>query len=56
MSEITNDTLHEILVRLEKKVDKTNGRVRTLEVWKGFITGGLTIIAIVVGYIANYIQ
>ena len=29
--EITNQTLHEILIRVEKGVAKTNGRVTTLE-------------------------
>jgi len=55
MEQITNETLHAILVRVEEKVDKTNGRVRSLEVSRGFMTGGITIIGIVVGYMVNYI-
>lgn len=62
MSEYSNQTLHEILVRLEKKVDDTldqtkltNGRVRKLEVWKGFITGGITLLSIIVGYLFKFI-
>lgn len=55
MGQITNQTLHEILLRVEEKVDRTNGRVRSLEVWKGFITGSITIIAMVVGYITSNI-
>ena len=49
--EITNETLHAILVWVEEKVDKTNGRVRVLENWRSFMTGGITIIAMVVGYL-----
>ena len=39
-----------------KKQDYTNGRVRSLEVWRGFITGGMIIIGMVVGYIINLVQ
>lgn len=43
--EISNQTLYEILMRIENKVDKTNGRVRSLEIWRGIITGGLIVIS-----------
>jgi len=46
--EYSNQVLHEILIRVETKVDKTNGRVTKLEVWKGFITGGLAILGILI--------
>lgn len=49
--EITLGTIHEILTRVETQVMKTNGRVRSLEIWRGAITGGLTIISLFVGYI-----
>ena len=34
-----------------EQMSKLNGRVRRLEVWRGFITGGLTLLAIIVGYL-----
>ena len=45
--EITNQTLHEILVRVEEKVTKTNGRVTYLEGWKNKITGALIIMNLI---------
>ena len=45
MEEPSNQTLHEILTRIESKVDKINGRVRSLEIWRGVITGGLIVIS-----------
>lgn len=48
MSEITLGTLHEILVRVEEKVDKTNSRVSKLEAWKNKIIGGLVITNIII--------
>jgi len=47
MEEITNQTLHEILVRVEKQVIKTNGRVTDLEDWKNKIKGALIIMNII---------
>jgi len=46
--EISNETLHEILIRLEKKVDKQNGRVRANEkkIWAAF--GGVAVVAVIV--------
>jgi len=52
---ITLETIHEILIRVESQVNKTNGRVSKLEIWRGFITGGLAILAIlVIPLILNY--
>ena len=34
--------------KLEAHAEKTNGRVKSLEVWRGFIVGGLTIIGIMI--------
>ena len=31
-------------IRIEAQTQKTNGRVSRLEVWRGFITGGLAVI------------
>ena len=42
--EISNQTLHEILLRVETKVDKTNNRVNRLEGRDNFNRGGLCII------------
>jgi len=50
--EITNQTLHEILLRVEKKVDKTNGRVTNLEKRDSFNRGGLYIIGLILVPIA----
>ena len=47
MEEITNQTLHEILVRVENQVTKTNGRVSCLENWKNKITGALIIMNLI---------
>ena len=35
------------LIRIEEKLDKLNGRTRSLEIWKGFMTGGLAVIALI---------
>jgi len=44
--EPSNQTLNDILIRLEKNVDATNGRVRNLELWRARITGAITIVSI----------
>mgnify|MGYP000447449881 CR=1 FL=1 len=36
------------LNRIEGKQDFTNGRVRKLEIWKGYLTGGLAILTVLV--------
>jgi hypothetical protein len=41
--------VQESLDRIEKQTVKTNGNVRSLQVWRGFITGGLA----VVGFMAT---
>lgn len=56
MEEPSNETIYTLLLEIQKqntadhneikqKQDKTNGRVRSLEVWRGVITGGLIIIS-----------
>lgn len=53
MEEVTNATLHEILIRVEAKVDKTNGRVRSLELWRAGLAGSISIIGFVIVFILN---
>ena len=45
MEEPSNNTLHEILIRIEDRVKNTNGRVGKLEAWRNLITGGLIVIS-----------
>ena len=42
MSDTTKQTQ---LDRIEIGVDRINGRVRSLEIWRGFITGAVAVIA-----------
>ena len=58
--EITNQTLHEILVRVEKQVTKTNGRVTDLEISRDEQAGAMRfikvlIIPIILGIIMSFI-
>lgn len=53
MLEISNQTLHVLIQDIKTDTDaikaqviKTNGRVGTLEVWRGFISGGLAIVGL----------
>ena len=39
--------IKEALERIEAQTTRTNGRVSSLEIWRGFITGGLVIIGVV---------
>jgi len=47
MEEPSNNTLHEILIRIEDRVKNTNGRVTELEKWKNRIAGGFIVISAV---------
>lgn len=44
--ESLNDDRHKEII---KRLDYTNGKVRKLEIWKGWITGGLSLLGILVG-------
>jgi len=50
--------IKDALQRIETKVDggfeKMNGRVRKLEVWKGYVLGVSAIIAVVISYILKH--
>lgn len=39
--------IRETLIRIEAQTTKTNGRVSKLENWRGYITGGVSVIVIV---------
>ena len=63
MSNLTNETLTEIMKEVREDVreiktqtQKTNGRVNSLEVWRGYITGGIAILSFVLGFILYIIQ
>ena len=55
MTEYSTETLHALIkdikldtAEIKEQVKKTNGRVNKLEVWRGFITGGLAIIGLII--------
>lgn len=55
MEEITNQTLHEIMKRVETGVGITNGRVRSLQIWRGYITGAVAVLTfLVVSKLINF--
>jgi len=52
---LLDQTIKEILREIQEDIkeiktqtQKTNGRVSSLEVWRGFITGGVAILAVLV--------
>jgi len=49
----TNKKEHEAI---EKHVIKTNGRVKSLELWRSFILGGMGVIIFVIPYIIYQIM
>ena len=58
---ISLEVIHEVLTRVEKKVDRTNGRVSKLEEWKNRIVGGLIVTNLILLPVAitifiNYIR
>ncbi len=55
MTDLTPQTIAVMFKNIDEKLDtiheqtlKTNGRVTKLESWRGFITGGLAILAVLV--------
>jgi hypothetical protein len=63
MSNYTTETLTEIVNEIRKDVkeiviqtQRTNGRVNSLEIWRGFVTGGMAVIVFVLGYLTYFIE
>jgi beta-lactamase class D len=52
-SEKINDERHKEVI---KRLDYTNGKVRKLEIWKGWLTGGLSLIGFLVGILIIVIK
>jgi len=57
-----NESDHDRLIRIDENTQRTvthleklNGRVRRLEIWKGTIVGGMAVIIFVVSLIARHI-
>jgi len=46
----TFNAVREQLNRIEHQVMKTNGRVRSLEIWKAFTNGAIAVLTLLVGY------
>ena len=53
---LNDETLYEILMRIEQKVDKINSRVAKLEIWRGFMTGGMAVIAAVIAWVGSRLK
>lgn len=45
---------HEIVVKLEKKVGRQNGRITKLELWKSYLVGGSATVGIIFGIIWKF--
>lgn len=45
----TFNAVREQLNRIEEQVKKTNGRVRSLEIWKAFVHGAIAVLTVLVG-------
>lgn len=63
MSNFSTETLTEIVKEIREDVKeivtqtkRTNGRVNSLEVWRGFITGGLAVLSFVIGYVIYILE
>ena len=48
--EYSNQTLHEILVRMEKNVDEIKIDVSGIKVWRGYITGAVGLLGVIGGF------
>jgi hypothetical protein len=48
--------IHNDVKSILEQTKKTNGRVSALEVWRGYITGGIAVLGVVVGYLVKLIM
>lgn len=39
-----------------KRLDYTNGKVRRLEIWRGYLSGGVAVLAFILGFLTFKIQ
>ena len=53
---LNDETIYEILMRIEQKVDKINSRVAKLEIWRGFMTGGMAVIVAVIAWVGSRLK
>jgi len=44
----TNSELGRLIEDLHAKIDKINGRVRRQEIWRGYITGAVAILSVII--------
>lgn len=50
-----SNEIHETVKAILAQTKMTNGRVSKLEVWRGYVTGGLSILALLVAPVLIYI-
>ena len=49
--DITLAIIMQKLIDIESKVNTTNGRVKSLEIWKAYIIGGGAVIVTMIGWV-----
>ncbi len=56
VSKRLEDTLCKELTEIKNHLKTLNGRTRGLEVWRGFITGGMGVIGFIVIYLLSIVK